>query len=70
MFNVSLGEKGGPVVDREGGVSCSQETKEMPTKSLDGTFCGVGSNLVWGNQLEGDVLVVEVDKQGRGGFVV
>ncbi len=67
---LSLGRKGGPVVDGERGVSCSQETKEVPTKSLNGAFCGVGAFLVWGDKLVGDVLVVEVGKQGRRAFVV
>ncbi len=30
--DLSLCEKGGPVVDRKRGVGCSQETKEMPPK--------------------------------------
>ncbi len=67
---LSLGKMGGPVVDGERGVSCSQETKEVPTKSLNGAFCGVGAFLVWGNQLVGNVLVVEVGEQGHRGFVV
>ena len=51
-------------------MSCSQETEEVPTKSLNGAFCGVGAFLVWGDKLVGDVLVVEVGKQGRRAFVV
>ena len=45
-------------------MSCSQETEEVPTKGLDGAFRGVGAFLVGGYWLVGDVLVVEVGKQG------
>ncbi len=50
-------------------MSCSQETEEVPTKGLDGTFRGVGAFLVGGYWLVGDVLVVEVGTQGLRGFV-
>ena len=63
-------EKCGPVVDRKRGVGCSQETKEMPTKGLNGPLRGVGAFLVWGDELVGDALVVKVGKKGCGGFVV
>jgi hypothetical protein len=42
----------------------------VPTKSLNGAFCGVGAFLVGGDQLVGDVLGVEVGKQGHRSFVV
>ncbi len=67
---LSLGKNCGPVVDGERGVSCSQKTDEVPAKSLNSAFCGVGAFLVWGNQLVGDVLMVEVGKQGLRSFVV
>ncbi len=51
-------------------MSCSQETEEVPAKSLYGAFCGVGAFLVWGDQLVGNVLCVEVGEEGRRSFVV
>ena len=51
-------------------MSCSQETEEVPTKSLNDAFCGVGAFLVGGDQLVGNVLCVEVGKQGHRSFVV
>ena len=51
-------------------MSCSQETEEVPTKSLSGAFCGVGAFLVGGDQLVGNVLCVEVGEEGRRSFVV
>ncbi len=51
-------------------MSCSQETEEVPTKSLNGAFCGVGAFLVGGDQLVGNVLCVEVGEEGRRSFVV
>ena len=51
-------------------MGCSQETEEVPPKGLDGAFRGVGAFLVGGYWLVGDVLVVEVGKQGLRGFVI
>ncbi len=52
-------------------MSRSQETEEVPTKSLNGAFCGVGAFLVGRDQLVGDVLCVEVGEEGhRRSFVV
>ncbi len=51
-------------------MSCSQETEEVPTKSLNDAFCGVGAFLVGGDQLVGNVLCVEVGEEGHRSFVV
>ena len=48
------------MVDRERGVSCSQDAKEVPAEGLDGAFGGVGAFVIGGNELVGNLVSVEV----------
>ena len=59
----SLGKEGRPMVDWERRMSRCKETEKMSSKGLNRAFCSVGTFLVRGNGLIGDVLTVEVGEE-------
>jgi hypothetical protein len=48
------------VVDRERGVSGSQDTEKVPAESLDGAFGGVCAFVIGGDELVGNLVSVKV----------
>ena len=66
----SMGDEAVPDMKGEVGVAATEAGDKVILVGLDGTFCGVGTMKVWGNELEPSAGIVQELFQAAGAFIV